>query len=73
MTNRDVDCVMANDNEDKTKRSEGIKLLPTKSHIMALVLIQSLPDENQRSYPHNSRSDYWCYRLVYRTSVILED
>ena len=72
MTDRNVDYVMTNHNEDQTKRWEGIKLLTIKSHITALVPIQSLPDENQRSYPHNSQSYKWSYRLVYRTSVILE-
>ena len=41
MTHRNVDCVMTNQNEDKTKRWEGIKLLPIKSHITALVPILS--------------------------------
>ena len=72
MTDRNVDCVMTNHNEDQTKRWEGIKLLTINSRITDLVPIQSIPDENQRSYPHNSPSDNCSYRLVYRTSLILE-
>lgn len=66
MTHRNVDCVMTNHNEGKTKsggRAISRLLFPYRVFLMKA-------NDNTLT---TRKAIKWSYRLVYRTSVVLEN